>query len=417
MDTIAQPTQERIDTIERLGSADLVVGIFGAPDQDSVAMVCEARTRLSGSPRIVILQGGPSSGLAKPTATVAGGNSSVSVISWSALGPETLGTGMPSISAAYQSVFTASERLGARACCVIASKTTTPMPQWICNLMQPLLEADCDLVVPDYAHGAFDGLLNVAVVSPLTRSLYGKRIRNPMGPDLGISRQLFQRMLGADRNGRVSARMHPLASLAPMAVCANLEVCQVHGGARVYPPTDWPNISSLVAQVLGPVFLDVERNAGCWQRTRGSVPVREVGDVVPLVQETGTVDISRMAESFQLGIRDLREIWSLVLPPTTLLELTKLSRLAPDRFQMRDELWVRIVYDFALGHRLRTINRDHLLGSFTPLYLGWVASFVRELETAGAAAREQRLERLALAYEAAKPYLVSRWRWPDRFSP
>jgi len=380
-------------------------------------MVCEARKTLSGSPRIVILQGGPAGDPAKPTATVSGDSPSVSVLSWSSLRADALGTGMPSISAAYQSVFAASERLSARACCVIASKTTTPMQQWICQLMQPLLEAGCDLVVPDYAHSAFAGLLNAAVVSPLTRSLYGKRIRNPMGPDLGVSRQLFQKMLGGDRNGRASARMHPLASLAPMAFCANLEVCQVYGGARVYPQTDWTNISSLVAQVLGPVFLDVERNAGCWQRTRGSVSLRGVGDAMPAVEEPGTVDISRMAESFQLGIRDLREIWSLVLPPTTLLELTKLSRLAPDRFQMRDELWVHIVYDFALGHRLRTINRDHLLGSFTPLYLGWVASFVRELETAGAAAREQRLERLALAYEAAKPYLVSRWRWPDRFSP
>jgi glucosylglycerate synthase len=413
VESAPEQVQERSDTIEHIGSADLVVGIFAAPDQDTVAMVRQARTGLSGSPRIVILQGGP----AAANATVAGNDSSVFVLSRSALGAETLGTGMPSISAAYQLVFAASERLGARACCVIASKTTTPMPQWISHLTQPLLEGECGLVVPDYAHGAFEGLLNAAVVSPLTRSLYGKRIRNPMGPDLGVSRQLFQRMLGADRNGRMGSRMHPLASLAPMALCSNLEVGQVRGGSRVYPPTDWMNVSSLVAQVLGPVFLEVERNAGCWQRIRGSVPVREFGDLAPVTEDAGTVDISRMAESFQLGIRDLREIWSLVLPPTTLLELTKLSRLAPDRFQMRDELWVRIVYDFALGHRLRTINRDHLLGSFTPLYLGWVASFVRELETAGAAAREQRLERLALAYEAAKPYLVSRWRWPDRFSP
>jgi hypothetical protein len=81
-------------------------------------------------------------------------------------------------------------------------------------------------------------------------------------------------------------------------------------------------------------------------------------------------------------------------------------------------LWARIVYDFALAHRLRTVNLDHLLGSMTPLYLAWVSSYARELEAAGAAADvEQRIERLSLAFEAAKPYLVSRWRWPDRFNP
>ena len=82
---------------------------------------------------------------------------------------------------------------------------------------------------------------------------------------------------------------------------------------------------------------------------------------------------------------------------------------------MPDELWVKIVYDFVLAHRLRTISRDHLLRSLTPLYLGWVASYANDLRLSGAP--ERRLERLSLAYEAGKSHLVSRWRWPDRFNP
>jgi hypothetical protein len=161
----------------------------------------------------------------------------------------------------------------------------------------------------------------------------------------------------------------------------------------------------------------MERNAACWQRIRGSVPVPAIGDPVFVSEDTGNVDISRMVESFQLGNRELQEIWGLVLPPATLFELRKLLRSSLEQFHMPDELWVRIVYDFALAHRLRTISRDHLLKSMTPLYLGWVASYARELQTLGSSALEQRLERLSLAYEGGKPYLVSRWRWPDRFSP
>jgi hypothetical protein len=100
-----------------------------------------------------------------------------------------------------------------------------------------------------------------------------------------------------------------------------------------------------------------------------------------------------------------------------LLELRKLARSSSEQFQMPDDLWARIVYDFALAHRLRTINREHLLRSLTPLYLGWAAGYAREMETANEGEVERRLERLSNAYEASKPYLVSRWRWPDRFSP
>ena len=124
-----------------------------------------------------------------------------------------------------------------------------------------------------------------------------------------------------------------------------------------------------------------------------------------------------MLETFQLGFRNLQEVWSLVLPPVTLLELKRLARVSVDRFHMPDELWVRIVYDFALAHRLRTLSRSHLLGALTPLYLGWVASYALEVGGASPAEAEQRLEKLARAYEDGKPYLLSRWRWPDRFNP
>ena len=53
----------------------------------------------------------------------------------------------------------------------------------------------------------------------------------------------------------------------------------------------------------------------------------------------------------------------------------------------------------------------------TPLYLAWVASYADEVATALPLGVEYRLEQVGAAFEAQKPYLVSRWRWPDRFIP
>ena len=126
-----------------------------------------------------------------------------------------------------------------------------------------------------------------------------------------------------------------------------------------------------------------------------------------------------MLDSFRLAYSNLQEIWSLVLPPNSLLGLKKLSTLPPASFRMPDALWARIIYDFVLAYRLRTLNRGHLMGALTPLYLAWVASHL--LLTSGAGpetlAPETHTETCAAAFEADKPYLVSRWRWPDRFNP
>jgi hypothetical protein len=415
VDSIPQQTQEKIAPID---SADLVVGLFAGLDHDGIMMLCEGLRTLPGSPRIVVLQNDPVGNAATANPQTAEGDSSVSLLPWSDLGPDPLGAPVQRIAVACQSLFAATEKLGARACCLVASEMENVTPRWVCQLVQPLLESDVDLVVPYYAPRKLQGLLNSSIVYPLTRCLYGKRIHNPLGPDVGVSRRLAQKIIGTNRNANVgSTQTHPLVSLAPVAVCDNLEICQVHVGARLYPPTDWMNMSSLVAQVLGAVFLDMERSAACWQRTRGSVSVPARGERLSLSQETGPLDMNRMVETFQLGVRDLQEIWGLVLPPATLVELRKLSRLKTEQVNMPDELWARIVYDFALAHRLRTVNRDHLLRSMTPLYLAWVVSYARELETAGATTVEQRIERLSLAYEAAKPYFISRWRWPDRFNP
>jgi hypothetical protein len=122
-----------------------------------------------------------------------------------------------------------------------------------------------------------------------------------------------------------------------------------------------------------------------------------------------------MLDAFRLAYTNLQEIWSLVLPPNSLLGLKRLSVTDAAAFRMPESLWARIVFDFLLAYRLRTINRGHLLGALIPLYLAWVASHFNI--TASGTDPERHIEAVAAAFEAEKPYLVSRWRWPDRFNP
>jgi hypothetical protein len=181
----------------------------------------------------------------------------------------------------------------------------------------------------------------------------------------------------------------------------------------------------LLAEILGAVFVEMEGRAAYWQSIRGSRVLPRFGApgqyddaaVVPETPSTPSVDVPGMRESFQLGTQNLQDVWGLILPPTTLLELRRMSRLPRDQFRFPDQLWARVVYDFALGHRVRVISRDHLLRSFTPLYLGWIASYALENESAGIADADARIEHLSKAFEENKSYLVSRWRWPDRFNP
>ena len=427
IESIPQAARERIDSI---ANADLMVGVLTAHAGAVSQIVRQALENLPKVPRTVIIQNheiqnhelANQDAANGPAATDPNAPSpdtqSVFVVPWTLMGPDASIAPIDNMAHAYQSVLAAGDKLGVQAACVLSSDFQTVTSQWISRLIQPVLHLGFDLVTPYYAHGKFEGLLNNCLISPLTRALYGARIQNPMGPDLGISRRLFQQMLGAERGARLAANhTHALASITATAVCNAFKICQAHVGVRLYPPLDWSNLSSLLVQVLGPVFTDLERNPACWQRPRESLSTPIFGERKLVAEDRGAVDVGRMLELFRLGARDLMEVWSLVLPPTTLFELRKLSKQSPEQFRMPDELWARAVYDFALGHRLRAINRDHLLRAMTPLYLGWIASYALEMQNSSVRAAEQRLERLCHAFETAKPYLVSRWRWPDRFNP
>ena len=322
--------------------------------------------------------------------------------------------------ATYREIASLATNLQARACTVLGTDTgftrDSLTPEKIALLVDPAIGGSFDLVMPLYASQAFDDLVNKSILYPLTRSLYGHRVQNPLGTEFQISSKMFP-VLAANIVRDSSEQQGRLPWLATLAASKNLKICQAQLGARHPSSAEGIELSDALAQLTGPLFLDMEDNAAFWQRIRGSHEAPIFGALSTATEATDTVDVRRMAEAFQLGERNLRDFWALILPPVTLLELKKLSRLSPDEFHMPDTLWARIIYDFALAHRLRNIHRTHLFGALTPLYLGWVASYAVEINQSGIAAAPQRVEQLARTYESEKPYLLSRWRWPDRFHP
>jgi len=117
-----------------------------------------------------------------------------------------------------------------------------------------------------------------------------------------------------------------------------------------------------------------------------------------------------MVSAFARGLRDLGTIWAHVLAPDTLGDIMSLETDDVERFRFSDDLWARVVYDFALGHHWSVVYRDHLLRSLVPLYLGRTAAFVLATRRRDARAAESALDAVATAFEREKPYLVDRWR-------
>ena len=126
------------------------------------------------------------------------------------------------------------------------------------------------------------------------------------------------------------------------------------------------------------------------------------------------VNVERMVGMFQKACQELGEVWELALAPDTRSQVMNLAARGEDTpFHMEDDLWVRVVYDFAAAYNLGTVDRSHLLRSITPLYLARVASFVLDTRTLSSSEVEDK-DRAALPLlRRLKPYLVTRWNSSD----
>jgi hypothetical protein len=324
---------------------------------------------------------------------------------------------VPEKTSACRTIFELADRIDAKACCIVGAESAGLTPDWIASLLQPVLDAGFDLVGPLYQRHKYDGLLVNGILYPLVRSLFGKRMRQPVGSDFGYSRALIRRCLDQEAWNAESARRDVDLWVSIQALQAGMNVCQAYLGPRRPARAATADVSSVLANLTGVACSEMERTAEQWQRIRGSSPIPSFGLRFDQEAEKSAVDVKPMLETFRIGYQNLHDIWGMVLPPAALLELKRMSRQSQDEFQYNDDFWARTVYDFALAHRLRKIGRDHLLGALTPIYMGWVASFILTVREMNFTQMEEEIEKLCMTFESQKPYLISRWRWPDRFMP
>lgn len=107
--------------------------------------------------------------------------------------------GIPGKGSAFRTIFEIARRLNAKACAVVDSDLRSITPEWIELLLRPILDEDYDYVAPYYLRHKYDGTITNSIVYPLTRTLYGQRVRQPIGGDFGFSGRLTDHYLDQHR--------------------------------------------------------------------------------------------------------------------------------------------------------------------------------------------------------------------------
>lgn len=318
--------------------------------------------------------------------------------------------GIPGKGSAFRKIFEIADSLNVQACAVVDSDLRSITPEWIELLVKPVLEEGFDYVAPLYQRHKYDGTITNSIVYPLTRALYGKRVRQPIGGDFGFSGRLAKFYLSEDVWETDVARYGIDIWMTTTAIANDFKICQAYLGAKIHDPKDpGADLSAMLYQVVGSTFDLMETYFDVWKGIADSRTVPTFGFHYDVGLEPVSVNLERMIDRFCLGVQELGLIWKDVLPGSLFDFFTDLTGVPQKDFALPDDAWVDTVYSFALAAHKKTLNREHLLRSLTPLYIGRVASFVMETRNGSAVEVEEKIETLCEVFENKKKALLSAW--------
>jgi hypothetical protein len=317
----------------------------------------------------------------------------------------------PASEVAFRTILTAAELLRAKACVVMSPESANIEPEWLSKLLRPIYRDGFDLVTPTYRRHKLEGLLITNLLYPMTRALYGLRIREAYSLEFGFSgrlgSQFLEQNVWTDGTGETGVELR--FTLA--AITGRYRICQSFLGEKDHVERRAADLVPALRQTAGALFSALDPDFPVWSAVAGSEPVPTTGSDQEVLLAPARVNRKRLREMFSTGVAELESVFQSILSPSTLAELQRIAGTGrEEEFHYPAELWVRTVYEFAAAYQKSVISRDHIIQALAPLFRGRVFTFLMENRDASADDVENNIEGLCLEFERLKPYLLQMWK-------
>jgi hypothetical protein len=317
--------------------------------------------------------------------------------------------GSPDRGLALRTILAAAELLRAKACAIISAESSQITIDWIATLLRPISTEEFDLVLPTYSRHRFDGILLTNLLYPMTRALYGLKIREPFALDFAFSGRLGSQFLAQNAWQDETSRAGSETQFTLAAIAGGYRIRQSFLGNKAHIERRSADLVPAMRQTVGALFSSLEPNLSLWNTKTGSQPIPTTGAEREFTLEPLRINGKRLREMFSTGVGELASVFQSILSPATLAELQRIACMEEAHCRYSGELWVKTVYEFAAAYHKSVISRDHIIQALAPLFRGRAFTFLAENRNGSAESVEDNVERLCLEFERMKPYLLEMW--------
>ncbi len=313
----------------------------------------------------------------------------------------------------FRNLFRKVVELKAKAVVVVDADLKSITPEWIKHLGEPLFQG-FSYVAPLYVRHKYDGTITNGISYPVTRALYGRRVRQPIGGDFGFSGKLGKVYLESQFWDESVANFGIDIWMTTLAINQKVPICQSFMGRPKIHRTKDPgtHLGPMFRQVVGTIFSMMEPFEPFWTKVKYSRPTAIYGfglgevEMPPKVE----VDTENLLNKFHAGFKEYGEVWKEILTEDVHRKLQEIIHMKMSLFDFPTDLWARVLFDVAVAYRDRVVERDLMMDSLIPLYFGRTLSFVRKTRRMTIKQAEDTIEDDCMTFEMTKPYLLQRWR-------
>ena len=302
--------------------------------------------------------------------------------------------------------------LDAKACIVVDADLKSITPRWIKNLGEPLFK-DFGFVAPLYIRHKYDGTITNTIAYPLSRALYGRRVRQPIGGDFGFSGEMARIFASHEGGDDAIAQFGIDIWMTTLAMSYNMPICQSYmGRPKVHKAKDpGADLDPMFRQVVGTIFSMMAPLQKFWRGKIWSKPTAIFGFGLGELEVPPPVEVNsvRLYQSFMAGFDHFEGLWKRILMADNFSKLLEVRERPMEVFEFPIQLWAMILYDYALFYHQDVEGREELLDSLVPLYHGKVFCFVMRTEGMSLQQPEEYIEDQCMAFEETKSYLEERW--------
>ena len=312
----------------------------------------------------------------------------------------------------FRNLFKKIVDLKAEGVVVVDADLKSITPKWIKHLGEPLFQ-DFGYVAPLYVRHKYDGTITNSIAYPLTRSLYGRRVRQPIGGDFGFCGKLAQIYLQSDIWSEAIANFGIDIWMTTLAMNENIPICQAFmGRPKIHRAKDpGVDLGPMFRQVVGTIFHMMIKFYPFWSNVKWSKPTSIFGFGLGETEMPPPVKVNKeiLFTKFQYGFNACSHIWEKILQKETVNKLQEIRKMNKDQFDFPTNLWINVLIDFTLAYRDKLWMEDELLDSLIPIYLGKTLSYVKKTERMSIRDSEEFIEEECIQFEATKKLLMKHW--------